>query len=218
MKRKRKAGEGGGFFSDFSGFYYYTQKICDLMIVSILWLVGCLPVLTAGASFTALYDAASSSIRRDISSVSKRFWTSFKRNWKASIPIFFCCALAIFLLLFGYGFARERIPGLPGLFFQMLYLFCALLAIACANYAIAALSRFDMPVGWILKLALYLTFRHLPRTVLLILLFLAAYFLLMLNMLLLVIVPGIYALLASMVIDPALNQHMPESDAEHGGK
>lgn len=217
MKRQRTSNGNGGIFDNFSGFYYYAQKLCDLMIVSILWLLGCLPVITAGASFAALYDAASRSIRQDWSAVSKRFVRSFKRNWKASIPLFFGCALAIFLLLFGYGFARERVPGLPGLFLQMLYLFCALLAIAAANYAIAALSRFDMPLSWIVKLALYLTFRRLPRTLLLILLFLGAYFLLMLNMLLLIIVPGVYALLASMLIDPALDQHMPEGHGDIGG-
>lgn len=215
MKRQRSSRGSGGIFENFSGFYYYTQKLCDLMIVSLLWLVGCLPVITAGTSFAALYDAASRSIRQDYSAVSKRFWRSYKRNFKASIPVFFGWALAIFLLLFGYGFARERIPGLPGLFLQMLYFLCALLAIAAACYAVAALSRFDMPIGWIMKLSLYLTFRHLPRTIALILLFIGAYLLLMLNMLLLIIVPGVYALLASMLIDPALDQHMPE---ESNGK
>ena len=210
MKRQRSTGGSGGIFESFSGFYHYTQKICDLMIISVLWLLGCLPIVTAGASFTALYDAASCAIKQDHYKVGRRFWMSYKRNWKASIPIFFCYALAIFLLLLGYGIARERIPGLPGLFLQMLYLFCALLAIAAASYAIAALSRFDMPVGWIMKLSIYLTFRHLPRTALLILLFLAVYFLLMLNMMSVVIVPGIYALAASMLIDGALDRHMPE--------
>ena len=218
MKRQGASNGNGGIFNNFSGFYYYTQKICDLMIVSILWLLGCLPVITAGTSFAALYDAASRSIRRDYSSVGKRFWKSYKRNFKASIPVFFGCALAIFLLLLGYGIARERIPGLPGLFFQMLYLFCALLAIAAANYAVAALSRFDMPFSWIMKLSLYLTFRHLPRTALLILLFLAAYFVLMLNMLTVVIVPGLYALLAGMLIDPLLDRHMPEGYEEEAGE
>lgn len=210
MKRDRSS--EGGIFANFSGFYHYTQKICDLMIVSVFWLLGCLPIITAGASFTALYDAASSAIRRDHYKLSRRYWMSFKRNFKASIPVFFCCALATFLLLLGYGIARERIPGLPGLFFQMLYLFSALLSIAVANYAIAALSRFDMPFGWIMKLSLYLTFRHLPRTVLLILLFLGAYLLLMLNMTFVIIVPGVYALLASMLIDGPLEKHMPERD------
>lgn len=185
-------------------------KICDLMAVSILWLLGCVPVVTAGASFAALYCAASQSIQKDIGTVSGKFRNSFRRNIRDSLPLLLIFGGSIFLVLLNYGIIREKLGGLPGLFLQMLYLSAALLLIAAASYAFPALSRFDMPPAWIVKLSFYLTFRHLPRTILLILLFAGVYLLLLINLLTVVIVPGLYALLASWVIDPVLDLHMPE--------
>lgn len=45
---------------EFDGnFYTLTAKCFDLMALSLYWLAGCLPVVTAGASFSALYAAVS---------------------------------------------------------------------------------------------------------------------------------------------------------------
>ena len=214
MKRRISSGSHRGIYETGSGFYHYMGKICDLMLVSIFWLLGCVPVVTAGASFAALYCATSRSIRQDIGTVSKKFWDSFKKNLKDSIAVWLIFGGAIFLILLNYGIVREQFGGLPGLFLQMFYLFCALLLIAAASYAFPALSRFDMPPGWIVKLSFYLTFRHLPRTLLLIGLFIVSYLVLLINMLTIVIVPGLYALAASSLIDPLLDQHMPDSEAE----
>lgn len=217
MKKRTSSGNNRGIFETGTGFYHYMGKICDLMAVSIFWLLGCIPVVTAGASFAALYCAASQSIRQDIGTVSGKFRKSFQQNIRASLPLWLIFAGAIFLVLLNYGIVRAQFGGLPGLFLQMFYLFAALLLIAAASYAFPALSRFDMPTGWIVKLSFYLTFRHLPRTLLLILLFAAVYLLLLINLLTIVILPGLYALLASFVIDPVLDQHMPgepEQDRE----
>lgn len=214
MKKRISSGSHHGIYETGSGFYHYMGKICDLMAVSIFWLLGCIPIVTAGASFAALYCAVSCSVRQDIDTVSKKFWDSFKKNVRASIPLLLIFGGAIFLVLLNYGIIRERVGGLVGLFLQMLYLFCALLLIAAAGYAFPALSRFDMPFGWIIKLSFYLTFRHLPRTLLLIALFIGVYLILLINMLTVVIMPGLYALLASMLIDPVLDRHMPETSEE----
>lgn len=205
---QRQTPSGKGIFETGTGFYHYTGKIFDLIAVSIFWLLGCIPVVTAGASFTALYAAVSRSIRQDIDTVSAKFWSSYKRNLKVSIPVWLIFGGTVFLLLLNYGIVREQFRGLPGLFLQMLYLFCALLVIAAAGYAFPALSRFDMPAGWIVKLSFYLTFRHLPRTILLILLFIGCYLLLLINPAVVLILPGLYGLLASMLVDPVLERHM----------
>jgi uncharacterized membrane protein YesL len=100
----------------------------------------------------------------------------------------------------------------------MLYLLCAMLMIAAANYGFAALSRFDMPLAWMLRLSVYLTFRHLLRTLGLIALFAAAYLLLLVQPLVLLVLPGVYALLSSMLIDPVLELHMPRPTAAESGE
>ena len=88
-----------GFF-DYSGsFYHYTGKACDIMILSLLWLLGSLPVITIGASFSALYAASSRSIRQNIGTVFSEYWKSYRREMKSSIPLWLIFAGAILMLL-----------------------------------------------------------------------------------------------------------------------
>ena len=69
------------------GFYTYTGKIFDLIVVSIYGLLGCLPVITIGASFCALYAAVAKSVRQDRGSISGQFWHAYRRNLLPSIPL-----------------------------------------------------------------------------------------------------------------------------------
>ena len=97
-----------------------------------------------------------------------------------------------------------------GLFFMMFYGFLTILLIIACCYAFPALSRFDMTAGWIIKLSFYLTARHFPVSLLLLALFAGAYLLILWKVLLVVIVPGAAVLLASFLIDPILDRHMPD--------
>lgn len=211
MKERR----GGGLrdIFEFEGsFYTYTGKIFDLIVVSVLWVLGSLPVVTFGASCSALYAAVSRSVRRDTGTAVTQFWRSYRRDLRSSLPVWMCFGAAIFVLLLNFGIVRGRTEGLTSLFFMMFYGFLTLLLIMACCYAFPALSRFDMPGGWIVKLSFYLLVRHLPVSLMLLALFAGAYLLILWKVMLVVIVPGVAALLASFLIDPILDRHMPDGE------
>lgn len=207
---KRDYDGPGKLFENGSGFYYYTGKMFDMLAVSFLWLLGSLPVITVGASFSALYAAASRSIRQEEGSVGERFWKSYKRDLKSAILPWVLFAGAICLLLLNIGILWNLSDGLFRLFFVLFYGFCILLLIAALGYVFPAVSRFDMPAGWILKLSFYLTVRHLPVSLFLIVLTLAGYFLVLAVPVLVLVIPGVWAWLISMLVDPVLDQHLPQ--------
>lgn len=68
-----------------------------------------------------------------------------------------------------------------------------------------------MPVGWFIKLSLYLTFRHIGVSLLL-LIFAASYLLILWQPMLVVIVPGAANVIISKFVDPILDQHMPKKE------
>lgn len=211
MKERR----GGGLHDifEFEGsFYTYTGKIFDLMVVSVLWLLGSLPVVTFGASCSALYAAVSRSVRRDTGTAAAQFWKTYRRDLRNSLPVWIGFGVAIFVLLLNFGIVRDRTEELTRLFFMMFYGFLTLLLIMTCCYAFPALSRFDMPVGWIIKLSFYLMIRHLPVSLMLLVLFTGAYLLILWKVMLVVIVPGAAVLLASFLIDPILERHMPDGE------
>ncbi len=69
-------------FSYDSPVVQFLSKVFDVMLIGILWLVGCLPIITIGASTTAMYKALFNLLREDTSSVALAFLKSFKQNFK----------------------------------------------------------------------------------------------------------------------------------------
>ena len=60
-------------------------QITDCIFLSLFFLVGCFPVITAGASFAALYDATFRGFRQGDKHCWQRFGQVYKDNWKASV-------------------------------------------------------------------------------------------------------------------------------------
>ena len=70
-----------------------------------------------------------------------------------------------------------------------------------------------LPIWWIVKLSFYLTFRHLPVSLLVLMLLAVSYLALLRAPMLFLIVPGMSALVSSFLIDPLLDRRMPREDA-----
>lgn len=194
------------------GFYTYTGKIFDLIVVSIYWLLGCLPVITIGASFCALYAAVEKSVRQDRGSISGQFWHAYRRNLLPSIPLTLIYGGVMFVMLLNIGILGAETDSLWGLFFMVLYALTFVFFLVSACYAFPALSRFDMPAGWFVKLSFYMTVRHLPVSLLLLALFAVSYLALLNQPALFLLVPGVVSCLSSVLLEPLLDLYMPREE------
>ncbi len=65
----------------------FLNKMTDLILLNVLWLLCCLPVFTAGAATTAAYYVSITSIRCGDGYVIKRFFGSFKKNFRQITPV-----------------------------------------------------------------------------------------------------------------------------------
>ena len=213
MSKEEKTQKRRLFDSDGS-FYTLTGKLFDLAAVSIYWLIGALPLVTAGAAFSALYAAVVKSVREDRGSISAEFWRAYRRDMKQSFPIWLICAAALFLLMLNYGIFRENAQGVVGIFFQILYSALALFVLTAACYVFPLLSRFVMPFGWHIKLSLYMTVRYLPQSLLTLAAFLICYFLIWKQPLWALILPGFFTLAVSYWMEPLLAKHMPKENSD----
>ena len=110
---KRKQTETRRFFQFGGDFYAYSEKLFDLVALSVFFVLGSLPVVTMGASFSALYHAVVRSIRQSDGSVSHQFWRAWKRDLRQSLPVWLTVAGALFLLLLNVGILREKLPDWP---------------------------------------------------------------------------------------------------------
>lgn len=92
----------------------FLNKATDLILLNVIWIICCLPVVTAGAATVAAYYVSITSIRCGDGYVIKRFFASFKRNFVQITPIWIGILLAGVILMvdmlywrrLGGGFAK----------------------------------------------------------------------------------------------------------------
>lgn len=73
-------------------------KMADLMWLNILTLICCIPVVTAGASLTAMHYMALKIVRNEECYITKGFFKSFKENFKQATLIWLLMVIVIAVL------------------------------------------------------------------------------------------------------------------------
>ena len=68
--------------SPYSPLSRFLSKLADVMILNLLFIATSLPIVTLGASLTALNDTAMRLVTDDYESVSRRYVDSFRSNFK----------------------------------------------------------------------------------------------------------------------------------------
>ncbi len=209
MNRRKKTQQ---FFSYDGDFYYYMGKIFDVVCLGLLWIVGCLPIITIGASFTALHYAMYHSVKQDRGGFGKEFWSAYRKNFKESVPIWLIIAGVVLVLLLNMGILDQTMQNKVGAFFIILSVVIAAIFIVVGCYMFPALARFDMPVGWLFKLSFTMVFRHLPYSIFLFIIIAGSYLLIQNYILLIIFIPGPAAWVASLMLDPLLERYMPDAE------
>lgn len=98
-----------------SWLYKTSKAIGDVVIMSALFLLFCLPVITIGASVTALYYTVYRKYHKRTDTITKDFMTSLKSNLKNGIIVHFIytvfCALVGFNIYFAFcGLGGIKLP------------------------------------------------------------------------------------------------------------
>ena len=78
----------------------FLNKMTDMFLLNILFLVCSIPIITIGASLTAMYAVNLRSVRYGDGYVVKTFFTSFKQSFKQATLawiLFLCMALLLFV-------------------------------------------------------------------------------------------------------------------------
>lgn len=191
------------------GFTGVMEKIFDLLLLGVLWILCCLPIITIGASTTALYYAVVKCVKKNNGYAFKEFFHSFKSNFIPATILWLIIGVTIFVVQLNMGILMKKTSGYAGLFFICFYFFVSLFMMAAACYAFPALSRFDMNPGWILKLSIYMAVRYFLTTLALGLIIVCVMALFWAIPLTILVTPGAAAFVASDFLERVLARHMP---------
>ena len=119
-------------------------KILEVLGVSLLWLLLCIPVVTAGASTTALYYTVNKTIKNNRGYAIRGFFSAFLENFKQStiVWLFFL----VWFILLGvdcYLMYSYALLGEPMGKFRIAVYVLAVLVVAWSLYVFPYIARFD---------------------------------------------------------------------------
>lgn len=93
-----------GFFDYGGKLWSWCQSLLSIILLNLLFLAGCLPVLTIGASMLALTECSIDRARYggEVFPVFKEFWQAYKRHLRRGIPLTIALVLVFGSLFLDY--------------------------------------------------------------------------------------------------------------------
>lgn len=203
-----------GFFNQDNPFWRFINTLTDIVLMNLVFVICCLPVVTIGPVWTAMYYTMMKSVRRERGYVFKNFLHSLKQNFVQGLV----CWLV--LLIFGgtAGFSiwsmwKQTENGGNGLFLFWVSVFVLLFVICLAMYIFPALSRFNFSVGELFAFAAVVGVKYFYITLALLAIFAAAIFACYLYLPLLVLgMPVLFIFVSSFLIEKIFKAYMPKFD------
>lgn len=196
-------------------FFRGVSKIIDCVWVSMLWFICSLPIVTIGASTTALYYTSHKCLRYDRGYVTPEFFSAFKSNFKQSTIVWLILMLIYAILGFDYyvmmkfAEAGEEIGKLYIVFF----VFAAFVTM-WGFYMFPYMARFANTTKNVFKVTIYMAISNVHWTIILMVLFIAMCLGLYLLPPLMFIMPAMYNLLKNIALEHVFKKYMSPEDIE----
>lgn len=151
---------------NFTGkFMTIGNKIADLMILNIVYIICCIPIFTIGAATTALYSITFKMTANTEPYIVKGFFKALKENLKQSTIIWLILLAAGSLIGLDLYFISLMPDGLSA-FLKYFFIMAAIIGIMLALYIFPLTARFYNTTKMMFKNAFIMSIRHLPYTIL----------------------------------------------------
>jgi len=191
-------------------FWKCFDKMADVLGLSLLWLLCSLPVITAGPACAALYDAAARCVRGGEPGPYRRFFRTFRAEFKTATLSWLAWGGGMTALLASHILLLRSAQGSPAP--MALSMACLVLAIAAAGvlcWLFPLLSRFEYTFGGLNRTAVQFLFAHLPSTAAMAALLALAADITLQLVFPLCCLPCLLALAHSFFVERAFRKHLP---------
>lgn len=187
------------------------NKLVNIFFISVLWLIWCVPIVTIGASTTAMYYTVNKVLRHNRSYVFKEFWGAFKSNFKqATILWLILLAVGVLMSVDAYIMRAFYAAGSPiGKMYVVFYILMVF-EVVYSIYIFANLARFENTNRQILKNAALMAIAHFPWSLLMLVLLALVLLLYILLPVLIIMLPAVYMLLCNLILEKIFRKYMSE--------
>lgn len=195
-----------------SKFFKYGTLLADLIILTILWLICSIPIVTIGASTTALYYVTTRQLSNREGYVTKDFFKSFRRNFLEATGVTLIIGVIAAVLFININLF-EPDTTINAIIYLIQYVLLYELLIFTI-YVFPVLSRFDLKLGELIRTSFFMANRHLLTTITCAILFVAIVLIVMRMGVLIILCAGAYAILTSLMFMKIFRKYVPDMDKD----
>lgn len=142
----------------------FLARVADLVILNVLWLLCCLPVVTAGASTTAMYHVVRHLQEESISSVTRDFFRSFKSDFRQATPVYLLLLIPTAAVVMNAWILSAQSSDVVPVYVRAIWMVSALMLTFVVSVVYPVMAYFDDTVWKTLRTAAVLAVAKLPRT------------------------------------------------------
>ncbi|MCR5595635.1 MAG: YesL family protein [Lachnospiraceae bacterium] len=170
----------GKFFALDSPVMRFLSRLADLMILNLLVLITCIPIITVGASLSALHYVLIKMVRDEETYITKMYFKSFKENF-AQGTILWLIVLLVAAVFVGDYFVFIRAGKEFSIVFVVAVFAVGVLFLMTSMYIFPLQARFYNTVGHTLKNAFLVMILNFPKSICMLLLYLVPVVLLLVS-------------------------------------
>ncbi len=152
----------------------FLSRMADLMWLNILTIICCIPIITAGASLTALHYMALKIVRDEESYITRGFFRAFKENFLQSTAIW-----CLFIVVAGVLTVDYRIITTANVeinkVFQVVLLAVAIMVLFTFVFVFPVQAKFSNTVRRTILNSFLFSIMQFPKTVLMIIMYALPY-------------------------------------------
>ncbi|MBQ3210932.1 MAG: YesL family protein [Oscillospiraceae bacterium] len=187
------------------------SALTDVILAGLMWFVCSVPIITIGASSTALYYVTVKSIRHERGRLVKTFFKAFRSNFFASFKIwllYIVYALVFIANNVAVTMMGENASGLMSMFVKLMFI----PAVMPLPWFFAYVSRFENTTKATISYVYYLCVKNLWRTLGLIFMLALTIAVCWLMPAIIPLLPGAVSLSMSYIIEPVFKKITEDMD------
>ena len=158
----------------------FLNRVADLMILNFLVMLCCLPIITAGAAFTAMHYVLLKIARKEEGYLIRGFFKSFKENFKQATLIWLGILVVVALYAVDFYIFRNSEVEFSRIFI-ILFLALAFVFILTAVYVFPLLARFNNSIKNTLKNAISIAILDFPKSIVMVVIYILPFALMYLS-------------------------------------
>lgn len=143
--------------------HIFLNKLGDIIVANLLFLVCCIPIITIGPALTALYHCMLRTVKGNNNGTTKTFFRAFKENFRQSLIVWLGLLAVGFILFLNIRFLQNTASVVSKPLFYV-SLGIAGLVIILALYIFPVIAAFANTTVSLLKNAYVFAFLHFPST------------------------------------------------------